>query len=139
MENIRIQEKHSESATLRYGTVKYRYRLGYRWHFLRHFLFSTVGANLKYESVYVGGETGSLLVLFTGDQREQVRVLRVEELVDLPCFGDKSGESTFNVPFLTGRCKLWTFIGLYIQVLSRKVTFYKPASTVTVRTLPLLL
>jgi hypothetical protein len=91
--------KTSESATLRYGTAKYRY---YRWHFLRHFLFA-VCANLKYERVYVGGDTGSLLVLFTGDEREQIRVLRVEQLVDLPCFGDKSGESTFNVPFLAGR------------------------------------
>jgi len=100
---------------VRISTKAYRYC----WHFLHPFLFA-VGANLKYERVYVGGETGSLLVLFTGDEREQVRVLRVEELVDLPCFGDKSGESTFNVPFLAGRCKLWTFICLLIQVLTTK-------------------
>jgi hypothetical protein len=92
------------NTAVRYGQVQVS-TTGYRWHFLRHLLFA-VGAYLKYERVYVGGETGSLLVLFTGDEREQVRVLRVEELVDLPCFSDKSGESTFNVPFLAGRCKL---------------------------------
>jgi hypothetical protein len=58
---------------------------------------------LEDESVHVGWQAKSLLLLLAGYEREKVGVLSVEEVVDLASLGDKSGEGTLDVTFLTCR------------------------------------
>ena len=57
---------------------------------------------LEDEGVNVGGEPEPLLLLHTGDEGEEVGVVRVEKVVDLAGLGDESGEGPLNISFLTG-------------------------------------
>ena len=60
---------------------------------------------LEDERVNVSRQPETLLFLLAGDEREEVGVLRVEQVVDLAGLGDEPGQGPLYVTFLTGSYK----------------------------------